>query len=179
MIQRWKKVKTKSLVKNDWIHLTEDSYTNNERVINWYLLRDNDSVVVFAKTPSKKILLIRQYRPGTDEIHWEFPAGAIDAHESDPLISAKRELLEETGYAGKSSQIIAKLTIDSSRHTAFCYGVFVADVEFLAEKLIDPFEEIEIGLFTTDQILEKIKNREMIVGTQIAFFFLAKDQGLL
>lgn len=49
-----------------------------------------------GKTP--RILLERQYRHAAGDYLWELPAGRIDSGERE-LQAAKRELLEETGYA--------------------------------------------------------------------------------
>jgi ADP-ribose pyrophosphatase len=59
------------------------------------------SVVVLAVDDSvspPRVLLERQYRHAAKSYLWEIPAGRIDAGEK-PLPAAKRELLEETGYA--------------------------------------------------------------------------------
>jgi len=44
------------------------------------------------------IVLIRQYRAVIGKYLWEFPAGILEKGET-PLACAKRELIEETGYA--------------------------------------------------------------------------------
>ena len=49
--------------------------------------------------PSNRILITRQFRPPTGKYVLEFPAGLIDPGEA-PEATAKRELLEETGYHG-------------------------------------------------------------------------------
>ena len=66
------------------------------------IVRHRGSVVVLAVSDGKnpKVLLERQYRYAAQRELWELPAGKIDAGEN-PLIAAKRELLEETGYSAK------------------------------------------------------------------------------
>ncbi|CEG62813.1 hypothetical protein RMATCC62417_00084 [Rhizopus microsporus] len=49
-------------------------------------------------TPEPELLLVIQYRPAIKRYCLEFPSGLIDANDDDPLISAQRELKEETGY---------------------------------------------------------------------------------
>jgi ADP-ribose pyrophosphatase len=56
-----------------------------------------DWVNIIALTPADHVVLIRQYRAGTDEVCLEIPGGMVDAGE-DPATAAARELLEETGY---------------------------------------------------------------------------------
>ncbi len=47
-----------------------------------------------------RILLVRQYRLPAQQFLWELPAGSVDPGEK-PLQTAKRELVEETGYRAK------------------------------------------------------------------------------
>ena len=56
-----------------------------------------DWVNVIARTPDDRVVLIRQYRVGTDRIQLEIPGGMVDAGE-DAHAAAARELAEETGY---------------------------------------------------------------------------------
>lgn len=51
---------------------------------------------VAAVNTRREICLIKQYRHLFDRWFWELPAGKRDGNE-DPLITAKRELEEETG----------------------------------------------------------------------------------
>lgn len=61
------------------------------------------------------VLLEWQYRHPLRRHLWEIPAGKIDAGE-DPLATAKRELLEETGYRGDNWAFV--LTMASA--VGFC-----------------------------------------------------------
>jgi 8-oxo-dGDP phosphatase len=55
---------------------------------------------VVAVTPDDQVVMVRQYRPGLAQVHYEIPAGVIDAKDADAETAARRELLEETGYGG-------------------------------------------------------------------------------
>ncbi len=57
------------------------------------------AVLPFLSDPEgedPQVLLIRQYRYAADSFIYEIPAGRLEAGE-DPIICARRELLEETG----------------------------------------------------------------------------------
>ena len=58
------------------------------------------SVVVLPVFPDGRILMIRQYRHSVGEFLWELVAGRKEPNEKPPD-AARRELVEETGYAAK------------------------------------------------------------------------------
>jgi len=60
-----------------------------------------DWVNVIALTPDDRVVLLRQYRPGTDRVCLEIPGGMIDPGE-EPLAAAARELEEETGFTSET-----------------------------------------------------------------------------
>lgn len=55
------------------------------------------AVAVVAVTGQKELLLVRQYRYAVGQVLYELPAGKLEKGE-DPLLSAQRELSEETGF---------------------------------------------------------------------------------
>jgi ADP-ribose pyrophosphatase len=63
-------------------------------------------VPIFGK---ETILLIKQYRHAIGDFIWEIPAGTLDLNEP-PLACAKRELIEETGYAAERWQKLGEIT---------------------------------------------------------------------
>jgi ADP-ribose diphosphatase len=59
------------------------------------------AVVLIPLIDPGHVCLIRNYRVAVGEELIELPAGTIDPHE-DPLQTARRELVEETGYRARS-----------------------------------------------------------------------------
>ena len=64
------------------------------------IVRHAGSAVMFAVDDKNRVLLVKQFRLPAEKDLWEIPAGRLDPGEK-PLVAAKRELAEETGYTAK------------------------------------------------------------------------------
>lgn len=83
-----------------------DSHGNTRHWENVSRTTKNGAVIMIAKmSNSKKIVLVRQFRPPIDNYVMEFPAGLVDENESFET-AAIRELKEKTGYIGKLKKVI-------------------------------------------------------------------------
>jgi len=94
----------------------------------FYALRIYDYVAVVALTERGEILLVRQYRPAVEKFTLELPSGIVEPGE-DPAEAAKRELIEETGYAADQVEELPALCTDSGRLANRIYGYFARDVK--------------------------------------------------
>src|SRR5471030_1552475 len=78
-------------VQRDRVALPDGKHTAREYVLH------PGAVVILPLLDDGTVLMERQYRYPLDQVFIEFPAGKIDPNE-DPLVAARRELEEETGY---------------------------------------------------------------------------------
>jgi 8-oxo-dGDP phosphatase len=74
--------------------VTQPDGTQAEREV----MEHTGSVAVVAVDDTKRVLLIRHYRHPAGQYLWELPAGLCDKEGEDPLVTARRELAEETGW---------------------------------------------------------------------------------
>jgi ADP-ribose pyrophosphatase len=85
--------------------------------VNW--------VNVIALTPDDQLVMVEQYRHGSDTIELEIPGGMIDPHDQSPLEAGLRELREETGYEGHDARILGRIFPNPAIQANTCYTVLV------------------------------------------------------
>jgi ADP-ribose pyrophosphatase len=64
------------------------------------VVEGRDSVAVLALTDAQEVVLVREFRPGPEEILLELPGGQVEDGQT-PEEAANAELLEEAGYEGE------------------------------------------------------------------------------
>lgn len=122
-----------------------------------------DWVNVVALTPEGQIVIIRQFRFGTERNEIEIPGGAIEKGEA-PIIAGQRELLEETGFSGKNGRVIGKVCPNPAIQSNWCYTVLIEDAIRVAEQNMDEMEDIEVSLISLTEMDELIKNGSITHG---------------
>ena len=143
---------------------------------DFYKLKFPQWVNVVACTEGGEILLVRQYRFGTERFELEIPGGAVNDGES-PLAAGLRELLEETGYRGTNGRIIGKVCPNPALQDNFCYTVLVENVEKVAEPDLDDMEEIEVLTMPENEINSLIEDGSInhgLVLNGLMFFKMEK-----
>ena len=112
----------------------------------FHVLESPDWVNIIALTPAQKIVLIRQYRFGTQEVSLEIPGGLIDPGET-PRDAAVRELREETGFAPPSPERIREIG-RVRPNPAFldntCHTFLIEDVAPLGQTRLEGGEDISV-----------------------------------
>lgn len=66
------------------------------------------AVGVIAVDEGGNLVLVSQYRASVDSMVLEIPAGMRDVEGEDPILTASRELREETGYEAARSQFLGR-----------------------------------------------------------------------
>ncbi len=111
----WKTLSEKQVYENPWISLTEYQVINpggGEGIYGKVHFK-NLAIGIIVLDEYYNTWLVGQYRYSPDQFSWEIPEGGGPLAE-DPLVSAKRELLEETGITAGSWMEIQRMHLSNS-----------------------------------------------------------------
>jgi len=100
---------------------------------------------VIARTPNGEIVMIWQYRFGTDSMTLEVPGGVIDPAE-EPIAAARRELREESGYEADRFELLSVVEPNPALQGNRCYTFLAHGARLAGETAFDDLEECETVL---------------------------------
>jgi len=110
-----------------------------------FTMRCRDWCNVVAVTPSDEVVLVWQYRFGTDALSLEIPGGIVDAGE-EPAHAAQRELREETGYEGEALVPLLVVEPNPAIQNNRCFTFVSRAARRVQNPSFDPQEELETVL---------------------------------
>ena len=177
--KKWKILSTEYLVQRPWLTARRDVAELPDGRINheYYVLEYPDWVNIIAITKDGKIVMERQYRHALGKTCYELPCGVIEKGET-PLEAAKRELLEETGFAGGEWQEWMTLSPNPATSTNLAHSFLATGVERVSGQHLDATEDIDVYLLDQDYVRELLQNNQILQALMAAplwKYFYDKD----
>jgi len=130
-------------VRTDTVDLGKAGQVERDVVIH------TGAVGVIALDDQERVLLLRQYRHPVAAYCWEPPAGLLDVEGEDPAETAKRELLEETGYRARTWHVLVDY-FNSPGGTTESFRCYLAqDLEEVSDEEREEGEGEELDMPTT------------------------------
>ena len=179
-----KRVSEKMVYEGNWLSVYETVYKTKQGAdIVWESIKRrkcNIGVVALAKLmPSKRIILIKQFRPAVHGYVLGLPAGLAFDDPAHALV----ELKEETGYTGKIVAISPILktgsTISNESGRIICIEVDERDPANKNPKQhLEPGEDIEVHLVKKEKALKFFKAQEKLgihIASNLWYLFGLKD----
>ena len=137
-------------------------------------------VNVVSTTPANELILVRQYRHGTDSVALEIPGGVVDPGE-DPADAAVRELREETGHAGDSVIHLGTVEPNPAIQSNRCRTYYVSNAVRVGELQMDPGEDIEVVLMPMRDVPAAVARGEIRHALVVCalFWFALREPSFL
>lgn len=143
------------------------------------LLECVDWVNVIALTRDDRVVLIRQFRPGTNRVCIEIPGGMIDASES-PAAAAARELEEETGYTSGQWRPLGTAAPNPAIQNNYLHSYLALDAEPTSAPRPDSGEVLALETASLPEVHAMLRDGRIDHALVItAFAHLAFERGLL
>jgi ADP-ribose pyrophosphatase len=137
--------------------------------VDYDVKAEPDTAAVLALSEDDDVVLVRQYRAGPEQVVLELPGGAIEPGE-DPVEAARRELLEETGFAG-DLRPVGKL-LDCAYSTRERYAFTATGCRRIADPSPHEGEHLEVALLPLGDFVALVRGGRL---TDVAVAYRALD----
>jgi len=102
--------------------------------VNW--------VNVIGITPDQQLIMVEQYRHGSNTVELEIPGGMMDTGDISPAATGVRELREETGYEGQNAQLIGQIFPNPAIMSNLCFTVMLENCHCIHPVEFDHGEDL-------------------------------------
>ena len=147
-----------------------------ETAVPFYRIVAPDWINVIPLTAEGEVLLVRQYRFGTEDFTLEIPGGMCDPGEQ-PLESARRELLEETGYSAASWRSLGAVHPNPALQPNRCHSFLARDLTRVGPPSPDEHESFEALQLSLADVRGKIASGEISHSLVVCAFQLLDMNG--
>ena len=163
MIKPWKIIRSKLIGDFRIFKLRSDfkisPRTGKEH--DFFVLDSVNWVNVIAVTPDQQLVMVEQYRHGSNTVELEIPGGMMDAGETDPVATAVRELREETGYEGTNARLLGKIHSNPAILSNVTYTVLIENCRLQHGVEFDSGEDLVTRLVPVAEIPKLVADEKI------------------
>ena len=185
----WEEIRTEHIVQDKWIDIRRSAYRFPDGSVfePFYSYSRRDYVVIVASDTDEKYLCVRQFRQGIKMITTEFPAGGIErsdgreyGSEYDPSVAenaleaAKRELLEETGYASDEWKYLLTVPSNATMADNFVHIFVAKNCRNSGAQNLDETEFLNVIKYSAAEIEELISQGNFQQAVHIMAWLLSQ-----
>ena len=148
MPQPWKRINSQPLGDFRIFTLRSDRKISprSGEAHDFFVIDSVNWVNVIALTPDRQLVMVEQYRHGSDTVELEIPGGMMDATDASPEVTAQRELREETGYEGVNPRLLGQILPNPAIMSNVCFTVMFEQCRCLHPTTFDHSEDLTTRL---------------------------------
>jgi len=175
---KWRVISSEYLFNDLWFKVRKDiCETPAGKIIDPYYVYEFPTwVAAVPVTEDGKIIMVLQYRHALGEVCLEVPGGCVDDTDKDFQQAIARELLEETGYSFTSYDYLGKISANPSTNNNLLHMFLAKGGKKVSEQQLDGNEEIEVDLFTVEQVKQLIKENKIIQSMHVTCIMYALEK---
>lgn len=170
----WKVLESQYLHNEPWLTIRKEKceLPNGKVMPAYYIIEYPTWATVFALTNDGKAIFVKQYRHGLGVVSIETPGGVVDdGEEVDAAV--ERELLEETGYKFNKFEYLGKISANPATTNNYMYMYLALDGEKVAGQDLDETEDVEVVLYTIDELKTLIRENKIVQSLHMTCIFYA------
>jgi 8-oxo-dGTP pyrophosphatase MutT (NUDIX family) len=175
-VKPWLRIKSETLLSDRWLTVRADDceLPGGKRLSPYYVLEDKDWVQIFALAADARVLTVKQFRYAANAVCTELPGGIVDDGET-PLAAARRELLEETGFAAAKWTNVATVFANPARQTNRLHVFLAEELDLGGAQALEDSEDIVHELVDVQAIQSSIQDGSFSQALHIAGFYLCLE----
>jgi ADP-ribose pyrophosphatase len=177
-MEKWQILKSQMIIDHQWCQVRQDQVKlpHGQIIDDFFVNVRPDIALILPLTCQNEIVFVKQYRHGVGEILLELPAGAFLPEEENPILAAKRELVEETGYIADDLIPLGILYDNPVKDTNKIHLFLAKNVHKSGEQTLDITEDIEVILIPINQVMTMINQGKITVSGTITAIFLGLNK---
>jgi ADP-ribose pyrophosphatase len=137
---------------------------------DFFVLEAPAWVNIIPLTSANEVVMVRQFRHGIGDFTLEIPGGMVDPEDPSPLLAARREMREESGYDSADVVELGRVHPNPAIQPNYCYSFVARNVHRVARPRLGGSEETEVVVIPLGEVKGLIASEKITHALVIAAF---------